>query len=88
MNGTDYDQLYAVWYSDDYRDSLAETLKPSIKKALSLKNTPDNRVFIDSVLNQLRWTRDSSSFYKLSQRAIKFAERKSDDMHWLVYTMI
>ncbi len=75
----DYDQLYAVWYSDDYRDSLAETLKPSIKKALSLKNTPDNRVFIDSVLNQLRWTRDSTSFYKLSQRAIKFAERKSDD---------
>ncbi|APA93719.1 hypothetical protein BK054_16125 [Myroides sp. ZB35] len=54
LNGTDYDQLYAVWYSDDYRDSLAETLKPSVKKVLSLKNTPDNRVFIDSVLNQLR----------------------------------
>ncbi|MDM1457350.1 ATP-binding protein [Myroides odoratimimus] len=78
LEGTDYDQLYAVWYSNDYKDSLAETLKPSVKKALSLKNSADNRVFIDSVLNQLRWTRDSISFHKLSERAIRYAKDKSD----------
>ncbi|EPH13459.1 hypothetical protein HMPREF9713_00639 [Myroides odoratimimus CCUG 12700] len=79
LEGTDYDQLYAVWYSNDYRDSLAETLKPSVEKALSLKNSADNRVFIDSVLNQLRWTRDSISFHKLSRRAIRYAKDKSDE---------
>ncbi len=78
LGGTDYDQLYAVWYSDDYRDSLSETLKPSVTKALSLKNNADNRVFIDSVLDQLRWTRDSVSFHKLSRRAIKYAKERSD----------
>ncbi|WP_025124869.1 sensor histidine kinase [Myroides odoratimimus] len=78
LDEPDYDQLYAVWYINDYRDSLAQALQPSVKRALTLKNTVDNRVFIDSVLNHLRWTRDSVSFYKLSRKAIKYAESKFD----------
>ncbi|MGL4583753.1 MAG: ATP-binding protein, partial [Flavobacterium sp.] len=76
---TDYDQLYAVWHDYDYKDSLALTLKPAVEKALTLNNTTENRFYIDSVLSQLRWTRDSVSFFSLSNKAIKFAKNKSDE---------
>ncbi|WP_286409873.1 hypothetical protein [Myroides marinus] len=66
VSETDYDQLYAVWYDNDYKDSLAQTLQPAVQRALTLSNTVDNRASIDSVLNELRWTRDSVSFHKLS----------------------
>lgn len=79
VSKTDYDQLYAVWYDNDYKDSLAQVLKPAVDRALSLKNTADNRIIIDSVLSDLRWTRDSISFLKLSRKAIRFAEAKSDE---------
>jgi signal transduction histidine kinase len=79
VNETDYDQLYAVWYDNDYRDSLAQVLQPAVQRALTLSNTADNRVSIDSVLSELRWTRDSISFFKLGRKAIKFAKAKSDD---------
>ncbi|MGL5275248.1 ATP-binding protein [Myroides sp.] len=79
VNETDYDQLYAVWYDNDYKDSLAQALKPAVQRALTLSNTVDNRVSIDSVLNELRWTRDSVSFHKLSRKAIKYAKSKSDE---------
>ncbi|MCC9044229.1 ATP-binding protein [Myroides sp. M-43] len=75
---TDYDQLYAVWHDYDYKDSLADVLRPAVENALTLSNTPDNRVTIDSVLSHLRWTRDSISFFKLSNKAIKYAKSKSD----------
>lgn len=79
VSKTDYDQLYAVWYDNDYKDSLAQVLKPAVDRALSLKNTADNRIIIDSVLSELRWTRDSISFLKLTRKAIGFAEAKSDE---------
>ncbi|SEI69535.1 hypothetical protein SAMN04488018_103104 [Myroides marinus] len=79
VNETDYDQLYAVWYDNAYKDSLAQTLQPAVQRALTLSNTVDNRASIDSVLNELRWTRDSVSFHKLSRKAIKYAKSKSDE---------
>ncbi|MGL4583555.1 MAG: ATP-binding protein, partial [Flavobacterium sp.] len=79
VHETDYDQLYAVWHDNDYKDSLAFALKPAVEKALTLKNTVDNRFYIDSVLSQLRWTRDSVSFFKLSGKAVEYAKNKSDE---------
>ncbi|WP_121967464.1 sensor histidine kinase [Myroides sp. N17-2] len=79
VHETDYDQLYAVWHDNDYKDSLALALKPAVEKALTLKNTVDNRFYIDSVLSQLRWTRDSVSFFKLSDKAVEYAKNKSDE---------
>lgn len=76
--GTDLKQLYAVWNSDDYKDSLAQTLKPAVLRALSLNNTVSNRASIDSVLSELRWTRDSTSFHNLSAKALNFATSSSD----------
>ncbi|MDR0195254.1 MAG: ATP-binding protein [Myroides sp.] len=78
VSKTDYDQLFAVWYDNDYKDSLAQLLKPAVDVALKLENSAPNRVVIDSVLDQLRWTRDSVSFFKLSNKAIKYAKAKSD----------
>lgn len=77
-NETDYDQLYAIWHDDDYKDSLATTLKPVVQKALRLTNSAANRVSIDSVLSVLRWTNDSVSFKQLSNKAVKFATSSSD----------
>ncbi|MGL5275247.1 ATP-binding protein [Myroides sp.] len=78
VSKTDYDQLFAVWYDNDHKDSLAQLLKPAVDVALKLENSTPNRVVIDSVLDQLRWTRDSVSFFKLSNKAIKYAKAKSD----------
>ncbi|MDM1379510.1 tetratricopeptide repeat-containing sensor histidine kinase [Myroides marinus] len=78
VSKTDYDQLFAVWYDNDHKDSLAQLLKPAVDVALKLENSTANRVVIDSVLDQLRWTRDSVSFFKLSNKAIKYAKAKSD----------
>ncbi|MCC9044228.1 ATP-binding protein [Myroides sp. M-43] len=75
---TDYDQLYAVWHDDAYKDSVAQVLKPAVENALNLKNSFDNRVVIDTILSQLRWTQDSESFLKLSSKAIDYADKKSD----------
>jgi signal transduction histidine kinase len=78
VSKTDYDQLFAVWYDNDHKDSLARLLKPAVDIALKLENNASNRVVIDSVLDQLRWTRDSVSFFKLSNKAIRYAKAKSD----------
>jgi len=78
ISKTDYDQLFAIWYDNEYKDSLAQLLKPAVDIALKLENNASNRVVLDSVLDQLRWTRDSVSFFKLSNKAIKYAKAKSD----------
>lgn len=78
VSQTDYEQLYGVWYDNAYKDSLAQVLKPAVHRALKLPNSKHNRVIIDSVLHELRWTRDSVSFFKLSDKAIDFAQAKSD----------
>ncbi|MDR2221487.1 MAG: ATP-binding protein [Flavobacteriaceae bacterium] len=76
---TDYDQLYALWHDDQYRDSLMEKLKPSVENALQWGNTKEKRDKIDSLLSKLRWTRDSISFLGLSRKAIDFSKNALDD---------
>lgn len=76
---TDFDLLYAMRYSDEYKDSLAETLQPSYKRAMTLSNTERNREYMDSVLMELRWTRDSVLFLSLANKAQKYAKARNDD---------
>jgi len=74
----DLDQLYAIQYDNNYKDSLAKVLAPVVEKALNLSNTAYHRAFIDSTLRQLRWTMDSINFKKLAQKNIAYASRKND----------
>ncbi|WP_143061443.1 hypothetical protein [Myroides marinus] len=76
---TDYDQLYALWHEDIFKDSIARELKPYVNTALTLNNTKQSREKIDKLLGKLRWTRDSISFFKLSKKAVLFSKRASDD---------
>lgn len=78
-SGTDFEQLYALKNSNEYKDSLAQALQPSYKYAMTLTNTEENRKYMDSVLMGLRWTRDSVSFLSLANLAQKYAIAKKDD---------
>lgn len=75
---TDIDQLYALYYNNAYKDSLAKTLAPQVAYALRLSNTAANRKTIDSTLQLLRWTMDSVNFNKLAHKSIHYATSKND----------
>lgn len=76
---TDLEQLYAYKYSNHHKDSLAEVIQPDFKRVMSLSNTENNRMAMDTVLMKLRWTRDSVSFRALATRSKKYAIARNDD---------
>lgn len=78
ISAVDHNQLYALVYADEYKDSLAESLKPSYQKAMRLQNSHSTRLFQDSVLSELRWTRDSVSFFSLSHKLADYAKSTYD----------
>ncbi|WP_010256127.1 ATP-binding protein [Myroides injenensis] len=77
----DYDRLYALMTSPQYKDSLTEVLKPEYEKAINLSNTKPNRDYIEQVISRLRWSSDSISLRKLSKRAILFGEKVDDEYY-------
>lgn len=77
----DYDRLYALMTSPQYKDSLAQVLKPEYEKAIKLNNTQANRDFIEGVISKLRWSSDSTALRNLSKRAIYFGEKVDDEYY-------
>ena len=75
----DYGRLYLSPTSQEYRDSLAETYQHAVRIALGLGNTENNKIYIDSVLSELRWSSDSTSMRKLSSLALRFAAADKDE---------
>lgn len=76
---SDLEQLYALKYSNQYKDSLAEVLQPEYERVIQLSNTEVNRMAMDTVLMKLRWTRDSVSFRTLANLSKNYALARGDD---------
>lgn len=77
----DLQQLYSLHYSNEYKDSVSTLLFPRYEKAMELTNNHTNRMYIDSLLSEMRWSNDTSSFIQLSEKALKFADESNDDYY-------
>lgn len=77
----DLQQLYSLQYSKEYKDSLSTLLFPRYEKAMELTNTYAHRIYIDSLLSEMRWSNDTSSFVTLAEKALQFAHKSKDDYY-------
>ncbi len=75
---TDLGNLYAIKRTPEEKDILFKKYEADVIKIQQLSNTESNQVYIDSILNYLRYTGREKEFFALTDIATRDAKKQHD----------
>lgn len=75
---TDIDNLYAIKRTQAQKEEIIKKYETDVTKILELPNTLAHASYIDSVLDQLRWTSNATAFFDVYRIAERDAKKSKD----------
>lgn len=77
---TDIDNLYAIKRTPEEKEVIFKKYEADVTKILELTYTANHGPYLDSILNQLRWTSNTTAFFSVYNLAERDAKKSKDYM--------
>lgn len=77
---TDIDNLYAIKRTPEEKEVIFKKYEADVTKILELPHTANHGPYLDSILNQLRWTSNTTAFFSVYNLAERDAKKSKDYM--------
>ncbi|MGG5577750.1 sensor histidine kinase [Myroides sp. C15-4] len=75
---TDIDNLYAIKRTPAQKEEIFKKYEADVTKILELPQTQEHHLYLDSIVNQLRWAGNASAFFSVYDLVERDAKKSKD----------